>query len=562
MGIFDTISNFFTGDPNKQVTTQSTSPWGPQASGLQAGWSAGTNLFNQRMADPSRFRPTFGGTTRTAIDRIGGTARGFDSGAYLSANPDVARSGMDPWAHFNQHGRNEGRAMPTLRDLSGTASGTLDDISSGRSGIGTGGMFQKLSRSAEIPGAMSFDRDAYLRDNPDVAASGMDPLQHYQNHGRSEGRSGGMFSDVASGRRLGTDAGWDDVDAGARGSGFLASGMYNDVATGRKLGTDAGWDETYDSMEGPGSLGFDREAYLRDNPDVAAAGVDPLQHYQTFGRGEGRSAGMFSDVASGKLLDSNPHREALLKQSLEDTERMLKADMGTRLGSSFATRGMAEGLGRVATQHRAEGYEADMDRMLGAAQARSGEELARTDRRLSATSGRSGEALSRIQAAMAAAEGRSSEDLARMGVRLSATQGRTAEGLDRLNTAVGAGQARSEEELARLGIGLDAARGATDIEDRNLSHRLTATGMTPAISDMRYADTDRLLKAGLMEDELTESGKNWDLDMVSKYLSMFGGDFGSNTMAPEASPFMKLLGATKAVGETAGSIFSPFLGGK
>jgi len=35
--------------------------------------------------------------------------------------------------------------------------------------------------------------------------------------------------------------------------------------------------------------GFDREAYLQANPDVAAAGVDPARHYLEYGRNEGRS---------------------------------------------------------------------------------------------------------------------------------------------------------------------------------------------------------------------------------------------------------------------------------
>jgi hypothetical protein len=36
--------------------------------------------------------------------------------------------------------------------------------------------------------------------------------------------------------------------------------------------------------------GFDRAFYLAENPDVAAAGVDPLRHYLTFGIQEGRQA--------------------------------------------------------------------------------------------------------------------------------------------------------------------------------------------------------------------------------------------------------------------------------
>jgi len=37
-----------------------------------------------------------------------------------------------------------------------------------------------------------------------------------------------------------------------------------------------------------GPEGFDPTAYLRNNADVAAAGVDPVDHYIKFGRNEGR----------------------------------------------------------------------------------------------------------------------------------------------------------------------------------------------------------------------------------------------------------------------------------
>jgi hypothetical protein len=35
---------------------------------------------------------------------------------------------------------------------------------------------------------------------------------------------------------------------------------------------------------------FDAQEYLRQNPDVAAAGVDAAEHYEKFGRAEGRAA--------------------------------------------------------------------------------------------------------------------------------------------------------------------------------------------------------------------------------------------------------------------------------
>lgn len=39
-------------------------------------------------------------------------------------------------------------------------------------------------------------------------------------------------------------------------------------------------------------IGFDSVAYLAANPDVAAAGMDALQHYQQYGQAEGRSLGV------------------------------------------------------------------------------------------------------------------------------------------------------------------------------------------------------------------------------------------------------------------------------
>ena len=74
-----------------------------------------------------------------------------------------------------------------------------------------------------------FHREWYLRANPDVAASGVDPVVHYVVHGAREGREPGPW--------------------------------------------------------------FSGQRYLDCNPDVRAAGVNPLSHYILFGLAEGRSGG-------------------------------------------------------------------------------------------------------------------------------------------------------------------------------------------------------------------------------------------------------------------------------
>ena len=47
----------------------------------------------------------------------------------------------------------------------------------------------------------------------------------------------------------------------------------------------------------PALNGFDYVYYLQHNPDVLAAGVDPLQHFEIFGWKEGRNPNAFFDTA-------------------------------------------------------------------------------------------------------------------------------------------------------------------------------------------------------------------------------------------------------------------------
>ena len=98
-----------------------------------------------------------------------------------------------------------------------------------------------------------FDPSAYLRTNTDVAAAHMDPLAHYIEHGASEGRA------LPTG---GNPYQFTGINV-AQGAGQTGNGTFN----GR----------------------FDGSQYLAANPDVAAAHVDPLTHYETYGFGEGRA---------------------------------------------------------------------------------------------------------------------------------------------------------------------------------------------------------------------------------------------------------------------------------
>ena len=164
----------------------------------------------------------------------------FSSKAYLDANADVRRGKLEPFFHFLAQGRYEGREIVASRHATtyyvgvdwapppwshpalGAALGAVSDE-------GAAGTLPDANAkaAADMAVAAAFDRVFYLAINPDVLASGMDPLKHF---------------------------------------------------------LDTGWLEGRDP-----SADFSVQDYLDANPDVAAAGVNPFAHYLITGRAEGRA---------------------------------------------------------------------------------------------------------------------------------------------------------------------------------------------------------------------------------------------------------------------------------
>ena len=185
-----------------------------------------------------------GTDTLISIEHIqfsGGVTAGnnvlFDADFYLSHNPDVSQAGVNALNHFNTFGWHEDRDPNAFFDTSWyralykDAAGTnpLDHYH-------TTGWKKGYDPSA------NFDTKLYLINNPDVAAAGVDPLEHYLRNGASEGRA-----------------------------------IYAAV--------------------GDAVNGFDAQYYLLHNPDVAASGADPLQHFNTYGWHEGRNPNAYFDTA-------------------------------------------------------------------------------------------------------------------------------------------------------------------------------------------------------------------------------------------------------------------------
>jgi len=174
--------------------------------------------------------------------------------------------------------------------------------------------------------ANGFDREFYLSRNSDVAAAGIDPYQHYLEHGWREGRDPNAifdvsfylstYSDIAAagidplahyltyGWREGRDPSiaFDtsdylsaNPDVAAAGASPLLHYLVYGQAEHRALARD---------YTGELREGFDRAFYLSANPDVAAAGVDPYIHYQQYGAVEGRAPNGLFDKAF--YLKNNP----------------------------------------------------------------------------------------------------------------------------------------------------------------------------------------------------------------------------------------------------------------
>ena len=165
----------------------------------------------------------------------------FSTRRYLETYPEIAKARIDPFQHYLRVGRREGRdVFPSDRAVSyfapqlraGRAPGwTLEALlapaSEAEPSAGASPAAPVLAAERALT-ATEFDAEFYLGAHPDVAAGGIDALDHFLARGWREGR-----------------------DPNRR---------------------------------------FSVKDYLELYPDVAAAGINPFVHYLRAGRAEGRLA--------------------------------------------------------------------------------------------------------------------------------------------------------------------------------------------------------------------------------------------------------------------------------
>jgi hypothetical protein len=183
----------------------------------------------------------------------------FSSSDYLALHPDVAASGVEPFVHYIAAGRDEQRATSRSPESNGSSAQADAEALYVRSVI-----------------EKEFDATFYCGEYPDVAAAGVDPLQHY---------------------------------------------------------LEAGWRERRDP-----SPFFSTSSYLELNPDVAAADINPFFHYIAAGRGEGRKGKAETGYRYDILKDIEPVEKRVARMRRDSPPRVASPISALREGLEILPR--------------------------------------------------------------------------------------------------------------------------------------------------------------------------------------------------------------------------------
>lgn len=231
----------------------------------------------------------------------------FDPEFYLQANPDVAAARLEPYLHFIEHGLVEERNPHPLIDLKHIRSqcDDLDDASSL-----SDSRLAELLRRPGIDPHPRFDAAFYLAHNPDVASSGMPPLEHYLRYGAAEGRvPNAEFEAWYRGTRPEADAGNDRYRAFLHFLGEAA-------ALGQVPPVSLAVEGVFDAVRDCTAYGW---AFARDQPErripveilegARVVGLGVAEHFRDdlkkSGLGDGRHA--FAIRLSRRLCDGATH---------------------------------------------------------------------------------------------------------------------------------------------------------------------------------------------------------------------------------------------------------------
>ncbi|WP_200285743.1 glycoside hydrolase family 99-like domain-containing protein [Rhabdochromatium marinum] len=290
----------------------------------------------------------------------------FNCRWYLTEHPDVAAAGENPLLHYLRAGHLEERRPHPLFDPRWYQAQSPDLAAAG-AGCDPLSHFITTGAAAGLTPHPLFDTRWYLKHNPDVAAAGINPLVHYLETGAAEGRdphplfasawylshhahaaSGSpltasdnpLLHFVLLGQAQGAsphpliDGAWylaqhPELDSLEPAIDPVIHYIVQGETEGRQphplfdpvyyrgertadavphplrdyLANEATGDGPSSDKRDPHPL-FDTGWYLAENPDVAAAGLQPLLHFLEWGAAQGRRPHPLFD--SGWYLTQNP----------------------------------------------------------------------------------------------------------------------------------------------------------------------------------------------------------------------------------------------------------------
>lgn len=253
----------------------------------------------------------------------------FDESFYLSQNPDLLQSNVDPLWHFLSYGPRLGRDPNPLFATSYYLT-TYPDVAKSR--LNPLSHYVRFGTSQGFNPHPLFDTRHYLSENPKLAQTGINPLTHYLREATVTGHNPNPLFNTGYYLKKNPELILSRTNPLIH---FLAQDPFGGKAPHPLFDPDYYLNTNPDvaktktnplvhflhhgGREGrnPNPL-FDSSYYLDTNPDVRRSGVNPLVHFIEFGAGEQRNPSVLFDI--NYYLNSNPHIE---KSNLNPLEHFL-----------------------------------------------------------------------------------------------------------------------------------------------------------------------------------------------------------------------------------------------
>ena len=219
----------------------------------------------------------------------------FDSFEYWQCNEDVKKYGMNPLAHYEIYGREENRLIllseKIERDYLAISDSQYFDELWYRStydiddGVDCVDHYLNIGYARGFNPGPDFSTYVYWECNLDVKEDGMNPLLHYELFGREEKRA---FQ-------------FDEWRVQRGYSAIADSPFFDEEWYQSTYNIDLGVDCVDHYLNVGYAMGFnpgpdfDNFEYWQCNEDVKDYGMNPLAHYEIYGRGENRKISLSDD---------------------------------------------------------------------------------------------------------------------------------------------------------------------------------------------------------------------------------------------------------------------------